>query len=274
MSNKSLTVEGPASSSSSSSTPSTTRFLSPNTIPSLSVSPSPDHSSSSDPTASAGIRSPRSRPRLSFDESSLLRQQEAKQKKGKTVVDVNIFQASENQVSGGIYPESTPITTLIPLNCDNKKMASTTTIGTDTTDPDSNKKTGSSGSGGVRTISGGLKTEMPTSILRRASTPGEYSNSVFKERPSIYSNNSHPSLQEDECSEIVRLDNASDPNDGRSFASTDGKLKPYDDENGTPKLRRVARLFQVLSTPVTVRSFYDGNFHNENSVNLALHCCF
>ena len=101
------------------------------------------------------MASPRSRPRLSFDESSLIKQQEEKRRQEVTssVATINVINVPPIPVQNHIH---------------------------------SNEN------------------------MRRASTPGTLfgrldESECMEYRPSI-SNSSHPSLQEDLCSEIIRLD--------------------------------------------------------------------
>lgn len=126
------------------------------------------------------MASPRSRPRLSFDESSLIKQQEEKRKQ--EVISV---------------PLAAPVTF--------------------------QNQNGSSES------------------LRRSSSPGTLSgrpDGGESVRPSI-SNSSHPSLQEDVCSEIVRLDGVS----GSDQVSTG--LVSKDRMELPNKFARLVSLFQV-----------------------------
>ena len=151
---------------------------------------SPNSSMTSSPNSS--LTSPRSRPRLSFDESSLIKQQEEKKKNQNELNTVTTISSN----------------TILPLR-----------IGCD------------------------------PEVLRRASTPGVIScrgheeSMEYQSRPSLYSNSSpHPSLQEDMCSEIIRLDSVSVQRD-RSFSQS-GEEKE-DRPKTPPRLRTIVSVFQV-----------------------------
>jgi len=129
--------------------------------------------------------SPRSKPRLSFDESAIQRLEEDKRRQSG---------------GSGSVSEEVPVTS-------------------------------------ITTISGRL---VPESILRRTSATNsnngqkETTDEPRKQRPSLYSTGSHPSLQEDMCSEIARLDNVSE----RGGADASAEIN-----DGKPSALR--RLFQV-----------------------------
>jgi hypothetical protein len=94
----------------------------------------------------------------------------------------------------------------------------------------------------ITTISGRL---VPESILRRASSGGGDGVSVARKepRPSLYSSSSHPSLQEDMCSEIAHLDNLSEHGGPlRTGLGIGG------DDDKVPGFRRFVGVFQVACT--------------------------